>query len=236
MECYKDEIARLNERGGYVTADVINVSPATPGLDAMLQKFSPEHTHSEDEVRFVVHGRGVFHINPVEGPVFAIEMESGDLINVPAGTRHWFNLCDEKTIVTIRLFQDTTGWTPHYLEKSKHLNYQPLCLGPKPTVCAGGSRNKQVSIYKADDQAHTAPLVITKARCILIDVEGTTSSISFVYDVLFPFARTELRDYLRLHWHSASVQKALDYLASELGFSDTADWLNSRRNSTDRLK
>ncbi len=132
LDCYKDEIVRLNERGGYVTADVINVSPATPGLDAMLQKFSPEHTHSEDEVRFVVHGRGVFHINPDGGPIFAIEMESGDLINVPAGTRHWFNLCAEKTIVTIRLFQDTTGWTPHYLEKSKHLDYQPLCLGPKP--------------------------------------------------------------------------------------------------------
>jgi 1,2-dihydroxy-3-keto-5-methylthiopentene dioxygenase len=134
LDCYNDEIARLNERGGYVTADVINVNPATPGLDAMLQKFSPEHTHSEDEVRFVVHGRGIFHINPVNAPVFAIEMVSGDLINVPAGTRHWFNLCDEKTIVTIRLFQDTTGWAPHYVENSKHLDYQPLCLGPKPLI------------------------------------------------------------------------------------------------------
>lgn len=143
LECYKDEIARLNERGGYVTADVINVSPATPGLDAMLKKFSPEHTHSEDEVRFVVHGRGIFHINPVEGPVFAIEMESGDLINVPAGTRHWFNLCAEKTIVTIRLFQETTGWTPHYLEKSKHLDYQPLCLGPRPLFAQAKAGTKE---------------------------------------------------------------------------------------------
>jgi 1,2-dihydroxy-3-keto-5-methylthiopentene dioxygenase len=134
LDCYKAEIARLNKRGGYVTADVINVSPATPGLGTMLAKFAPEHTHSEDEVRFVVHGRGVFHINPANGPVFAIEMESGDLINVPAGTRHWFNLCEEKTIVTIRLFQDSTGWTPHYAEHSRHNEYQPLCLGPKPLL------------------------------------------------------------------------------------------------------
>lgn len=134
LACYKDEITRLNERGGYVTADVINVNPSTPGLDAMLLKFAPEHTHSEDEVRFVVHGRGIFHINPENGPVFAIEMASGDLINVPAGTRHWFNLCDEKMIVTIRLFQDTAGWSPHYVDDSKHLNYQPLCLGPKPLL------------------------------------------------------------------------------------------------------
>jgi len=131
LSCYKDEIERLNARGGYVTADVINVSPATPGLDGMLAKFSPEHTHSEDEVRFVVHGRGVFHINPENAPVFAVEMESGDLINVPAGTRHWFNLCQERTIITIRLFQETAGWTPHYLESAKHTEYQPLCLGPR---------------------------------------------------------------------------------------------------------
>lgn len=134
LDCFKEEIARLNERGGFVAADVINVNPDTPGLDAMLQKFAPEHTHSEDEVRFVVHGRGIFHINPIVAPVFAIEMTPGDLINVPAGTRHWFNLCSEKTIVTIRLFQDTSGWSPKYVEASRHSDYQPVCLGPKPPM------------------------------------------------------------------------------------------------------
>ncbi|MBI2809679.1 MAG: acireductone synthase [Candidatus Melainabacteria bacterium] len=69
--------------------------------------------------------------------------------------------------------------------------------------------------------------MITKARCILIDIEGTTSAISFVYDVLFPFARTELREYLRLNWRAANVQKALAYLAVDLGYSNTADWFNS---------
>src|SRR5947209_19817001 len=57
---YAPEIDRLMRQGGYVTADVINVSPETPNLDAMLARFSREHTHSEDEVRFVVEGRGVF--------------------------------------------------------------------------------------------------------------------------------------------------------------------------------
>ena len=134
LDCYKEEIEGLNKRGRFTTADVINVKPNTPGLEAMLLKFSPEHTHSEDEVRFVVHGRGVFHINPENGPVFSVEMESGDLINVPAGTRHWFNLCEERMIVTIRLFQGTTGWAPHYVDDSKHLKYVPVCLGPKPLV------------------------------------------------------------------------------------------------------
>lgn len=130
LSAYKPEIDRLKERGGYVTADIINVNASTPGLDAMLDRFNKEHTHSEDEVRFVVKGRGIFHIHPVHGSVFSIEMEAGDLINVPAGTKHWFNLCSDKTIQTIRLFEDTAGWTPHYIETSVHEQYQPLCMGP----------------------------------------------------------------------------------------------------------
>ena len=47
----------------------------TPNLDAMLAKFSREHWHDEDEVRFIVEGRGLFHVHPQNGPVFAIEVD-----------------------------------------------------------------------------------------------------------------------------------------------------------------
>ena len=130
LEAYSPEIDRLKEEGGFVTADVINVTPDTPGLDAMLAKFTTEHTHSEDEVRFTVKGRGLFHIHPEVGPVFAIEVEKGDLISVPAGTRHWFDLCGDRTIQCIRLFEDMSGWTPHYVDDPVHQNYMPVCLGP----------------------------------------------------------------------------------------------------------
>jgi 1,2-dihydroxy-3-keto-5-methylthiopentene dioxygenase len=130
LEAYAAEIDRLKARGGYVTADVINVSPQTPNLQAMLDRFNKEHTHSEDEVRFVVKGRGIFHIHPVTGPIFGIQVEAGDLINVPAGTRHWFNLCDDRTIRCIRLFLDPSGWAPHYVEDGVHDRYAPLCFGP----------------------------------------------------------------------------------------------------------
>jgi 1,2-dihydroxy-3-keto-5-methylthiopentene dioxygenase len=127
---YKPEVDRLKQKGGYVTADVINVTPETPGLDAMLEKFNKEHTHSQDEVRFIVAGRGVFYIHPPEAPVFAIEMQAGDLINVPAGTQHWFDLCQEKTIRAIRLFVDDSGWAPYYLEQGVHSQYESVCFGP----------------------------------------------------------------------------------------------------------
>lgn len=131
LAAYAPEIERLKVAGGYVTADVINVHEQTPSLDAMLNKFNKEHTHDEDEVRFTVAGSGIFHIHPQAGPVFAIHVESGDLINVPRGTRHWFDLCDDRTIRCIRLFQDTSGWTPHYVQHGVHQQYVPLCWGPQ---------------------------------------------------------------------------------------------------------
>jgi 1,2-dihydroxy-3-keto-5-methylthiopentene dioxygenase len=150
LEAYKPEIDRLKERGGYVTADVINVTAETPGLDAMLNKFNKEHTHSEDEVRFIVKGSGVFHINPKSpdgstGPVFGIEMEAGDLINVPAGTQHWFDLCADRNIRAIRLFLDQSGWTPYYVENGVHERYAPLCWGPQ-YIATGGLRVQPITV------------------------------------------------------------------------------------------
>jgi len=142
LATYAPEIERLKAQGGYVTADVIKVTPDVPGLDAMLARFSKEHTHSEDEVRFIVEGRGVFHIHPDNGPIFGIQLDAGDLINVPLGTKHWFDLCEEKRIRAIRLFQDKSGWTPHYIDGNLHERYQPLCLGPSdvPAELASGVR------------------------------------------------------------------------------------------------
>ena len=130
LAAYRTKIEELNARGGYVTADVIDVFPHTPNLDAMLNKFNSEHWHDEDEVRFIVEGRGLFHIRPTEGPVFAIEVEAGDLIRVPKGTHHWFDLCVDRRIRAIRLFQDKSGWTPHYTMSGADKNFQPVCFGP----------------------------------------------------------------------------------------------------------
>jgi 1,2-dihydroxy-3-keto-5-methylthiopentene dioxygenase len=129
LEAYSGEIDKLKARGGYVTADVIDVSPETPGLEAMLAKFNREHWHDEDEVRFIIAGHGLFHIHPKAGPVFAIEVEAGDLIRVPRGTWHWFNLCADRRIRAIRLFQDMAGWTPLYTDSGVDQSFLPVCFG-----------------------------------------------------------------------------------------------------------
>jgi 1,2-dihydroxy-3-keto-5-methylthiopentene dioxygenase len=131
LDAYREPIAELMAEGGYVTADVINVKPDTPNLEGMLNRFNREHYHDEDEVRFVVHGRGLFHIHPPAGEVFSIEVAKGDMIRVPRGTHHWFDLCEDRTIRAIRLFQDTSGWTPHYTGSGVDARFQPLCFGPR---------------------------------------------------------------------------------------------------------
>lgn len=116
LSVFAEEIEQLKVQGGYTTADVIALKPDTPNLDAMLSKFDKEHLHTEDEVRFVVDGRGIFTIHGEDDRVFDVEVHPGDLLVVPTNTWHWFQLCDDRQIKCIRLFQDTTGWTPHYRE------------------------------------------------------------------------------------------------------------------------
>lgn len=115
LETFRDEVARVMDAKGYASADVIRLTPQTPNLDGLLAKFDKEHHHDEDEVRFVVGGRGVFTIhNDDDDIVFDVEVHPGDLLIVPEGTWHWFTLCEDRTITCIRLFKSKAGWTPHY--------------------------------------------------------------------------------------------------------------------------
>ena len=129
LEAYAAEIDEMKRLGGYTTADVIDVTAETPGLETMLARFDKEHTHSEDEVRFILAGRGIFFLN-LDGKVVSVEVHPGDMLRVPQGTTHWFTLCADRRIRAIRWFQDTTGWTPHYTASGVDAGYQPLCFGP----------------------------------------------------------------------------------------------------------
>ena len=49
----------------------------------------------------------------------------------------------------------------------------------------------------------------------MLDIEGTTTPIAFVYDVLFPFARAHLRDYLRTPSDADALREPLERLREE---------------------
>jgi 1,2-dihydroxy-3-keto-5-methylthiopentene dioxygenase len=114
LSSYANDILKLKNERNYITEDVIALDPETPNLDALLAKFSDEHHHTDDEVRFTVAGEGVFEINVTSDERVKFTAQPGDLIVVPAWRRHLFYLTDKKTIRCIRLFKDKSGWEAHY--------------------------------------------------------------------------------------------------------------------------
>ena len=113
IAAYRDDIERLMRDEGYQSVDVVSLKPDHPERAAMRQKFLSEHTHSEDEVRFFVAGAGQFTLH-IDGKVYDVLCEQGDLIGVPDGTRHWFDMSESPYFVAIRLFTNKDGWVANF--------------------------------------------------------------------------------------------------------------------------
>ena len=118
IEAYREELEKLKKEKGYITEDIVILSDKTPNLEALLEKFKREHHHTDDEVRFVVDGSGIFPIK-INGEVVEVHVEAGDLIVVPAGARHWFELDENRKIKCIRVFKTPAGWEAIYNEEEK---------------------------------------------------------------------------------------------------------------------
>lgn len=76
-------------------------------------------------------------------------------------------------------------------------------------------------------------------RAIVTDIEGTTSSISFVHQVLFPYAREHLAAYVRQHAGEAKVRRELEAVKAETGaagdeaaITELLDWIEQDRKAT----
>ncbi|MFN8672239.1 MAG: cupin [Candidatus Sericytochromatia bacterium] len=125
LELYKDTINDFCTKGGYQTFDIINVTEQTPNLEALRQKFLNEHTHSEDEIRFFVHGQGLFWFN-CNNEVFALLCEAGDLLSVPTLAKHWFDMGPKPNLKAIRIFNNPQGWVANYTGSGIDTNYNHL--------------------------------------------------------------------------------------------------------------
>lgn len=113
ITAYQVDIDRLMQEEGYRSVDVISMTPDHPDRSTLRQKFLSEHTHSEDEVRFFVAGSGQFTLH-IDTRVYDILCEAGDLIGVPHGTRHWFDMSESPSFVAIRLFTNADGWVAQF--------------------------------------------------------------------------------------------------------------------------
>lgn len=111
---FQGPVDELKSARGYVEQDEVALAPETPNLEDICAKFSPEHYHDEDEVRFVLDGEGIFDIRSNDDRWMRVVVETGDLIVVPAKRHHRFFLTETKSIRCVRLFKDPAGWVAHY--------------------------------------------------------------------------------------------------------------------------
>jgi 1,2-dihydroxy-3-keto-5-methylthiopentene dioxygenase len=115
LASYDDHIARLNADGRYKYIDLARMHPDNSDprwsdtAKAAREKFLTEHRHAEDEVRFFVSGRGCFYLH-LQPEVVAVVCTGGDLLSVPAGTRHWFDMGIRPDFVAVRFFEEEQGW------------------------------------------------------------------------------------------------------------------------------
>jgi len=116
LSAIEESLAAIKQKNGYVTEDTVSLSSETPNLEAILAKFDKPHHHTDDEVRLVLSGSGVFGIIPSNGDAFEIHVIKGDFIVVPAYTRHWFTLNEDRHITALRIFKTQAGWEAIYDE------------------------------------------------------------------------------------------------------------------------
>ena len=173
LAAYKTEVARLSAEAGYQTIDVIRITPDNPKKDELRTKFIDEHTHDEDEVRFFVEGSGAFYLHLAD-KVYQVVCTRDDLLSVPAGTQHWFDMGPEPYFTAIRLFISPDGWV------AKFTGDKISSSIPRFDRAAGEGARLSMS----------GP----KISAIVTDVEGTATRSPSSRRSSSPFARAHLAD------------------------------------------
>jgi 1,2-dihydroxy-3-keto-5-methylthiopentene dioxygenase len=113
LAAYRPEIERLERAGSYQSVDVLRCAPDHPKKEELRAKFLAEHTHDDDEVRFFVEGAAMFYLH-ADSRVHMVLCERNDLISVPAGMRHWFDMGPQPRFTVIRLFTTPEGWVARF--------------------------------------------------------------------------------------------------------------------------
>ena len=115
LALYAADIERLMRENAYQSVDIARCRPDNPQKAQMRAKFLNEHTHDEDEVRLFVEGAAMFYLR-LGDKVYMTQCERNDLISVPAGTRHWFDMGPAPNFTAIRMFTTPDGWVARFTD------------------------------------------------------------------------------------------------------------------------
>jgi 1,2-dihydroxy-3-keto-5-methylthiopentene dioxygenase len=116
---FEDRFEKLKREKGYSARDLVVIHEDVPGLGDMLAKFDKVHIHTDDEVRYIIAGRGYFGFVEPDGKQFLVEVTAGDFINVPKDAEHWFEMRDSKRCKAVRYFGENPNWQAVYTQRQR---------------------------------------------------------------------------------------------------------------------
>uniref|UniRef100_A0A5B6ZFX8 Probable methylthioribulose-1-phosphate dehydratase n=1 Tax=Davidia involucrata TaxID=16924 RepID=A0A5B6ZFX8_DAVIN len=90
-------------------------------------------------------------------------------------------------------------------------DHGPIC-NLKGVLCGDGNLNMSIKAGTSISNHEIEP----SRRCIVLDIEGTTTPISFVADVLFPYARDNVGRHLSATYETAETQDDITLLCSQV--------------------
>ncbi|GAC1657720.1 MAG: hypothetical protein NVS9B12_09960 [Vulcanimicrobiaceae bacterium] len=168
LAAYRRSVDRLKNECGYTSEDVLRLKKGTPDTAPLRAKFLNEHAHSEDEVRFFVEGRGAFYLR-VAGKVYQTVCVRGDLISVPAGTKHWFDMGPDPEFTAIRLFMSPDGWVAEFsgdtiAERIPKLDAGIGCASHAKQWCAT-SRGRRARSHLSKKCSFHTQMHISRSSC-----------------------------------------------------------------------
>lgn len=99
ISAYRQSIDQLMAEQACTQVDVVRE------VDPQLRD---EHACEETQLRFFAAGRGLFSLH-IGGYIYAVLCEKGDLIGVPAGTRHWVDMGEDPRFVVVRVYNEAAG-------------------------------------------------------------------------------------------------------------------------------
>jgi len=107
-------LAKIRSERGYSYTDIVHVCPEKlPEYETKIKNFYREHIHYDEEIRYIMEGRGYFDVRDIDDRWIRINLESGDMIILPEGIYHRFT-CDATNYAkAMRLFVGEPIWTPY---------------------------------------------------------------------------------------------------------------------------
>jgi 1,2-dihydroxy-3-keto-5-methylthiopentene dioxygenase len=93
-ESSRDEVDALAKSRNYAHSDEITVSPQVMGsaYEEKIDMFYREHIHEDEEIRYILDGKGYFDVRDQDDKWLRIQVTPGDLLILPSGIYHRFTV------------------------------------------------------------------------------------------------------------------------------------------------